>query len=100
MSEESLKRLVGMTVMAAYADEDSADFRFTACSFSAFGARESSQPVLALIGHKVQSVAIEGEWLKIGFVSGDEFSASLVRADRRSGEAYSASFDEDVTVTD
>lgn len=100
MSDESLKRLVGMSLMAAFADEDSAELRFTACSFSAFGAQQSSQPLLALIGNKVQSVASEGERLKIGFASGDEFSVSLARADRRGGEAYSASFDEDVAVTD
>lgn len=100
MSDESLKRLVGMSLMAAFADEDSAELRFTACSFSAYGAQQSSQPLLALIGNKVQSVATEGERLKIGFASGDEFSISLARADRRGADAYAASFDEDAAVTD
>ncbi len=100
MSDESLKRLVGMSLMAAFADEDSAELRFTACSFSAYGAQQSSQPLLALIGQKVKSVASEGERLKIGFVSGDEFSVSLARGDRRGAEPYAASFDEDVTAVD
>lgn len=99
MSDE-LKRLVGMSLMAAFADEDSAELRFTACSFSAYGAQQSSQPLLALIGNKVQSVASEGERLKIGFASGDEFSVSLARGDRRGAEAYAAIFDEDVTAVD
>lgn len=94
-----LDRLIGMALLAAQSDRDSADLQFTGCSFSAYARHCSSKPLAALIGLTVQSITYSSEdSLVISFSTGENFKVSLQPDDHEGPEAFYARFNDGPTV--
>jgi len=90
---EVLGHLIGMALLAAEADDESAGLEFTGCSFSAYSKYVSSRPLRSLIGLTVQSVShTPEESLAINFSTGERFSVSLAPRDYVGPEAFCARF--------
>ena len=96
-----LDRLVGMALVAADADTESAGLQFTGCTFSAYSKHVSSRPLASLIGLTVQSVAYSSEdALVINFSTGESFSVSLQPSDYVGPEAFCARFTDDPWIVE
>jgi len=92
---DPLNRLVGMVLVAAETDAESAGFQFTGCTFSAYSGYASSQPLAELVGLTVQSVIYsKEEFVTINFFGGSSFSVSLRPCDYVGPEAFCARFAE------
>ncbi len=88
-----LDRLIGMALLAADADHESAGLQFTGCSFSAYSKHVSSRPLGSLIGLTVQSVSYTSQQsLTINFSNGEHFAISLAPDDYVGPEAFCARF--------
>ena len=88
-----LDRLVGMALLAAEADSESAGLQFTGCTFSVYSTHHSSRPLASLIGLTVQSVGYSSEdSLVIHFSAGESFFVSLRPEDYAGPEAFCARF--------
>lgn len=94
MDADAFDKLPGMSLMAAMSDEDSADMRFTACSLTIYARIETSQPLLALVGKAVQSVAfVPDRELTIAFADGDSLRADLSPGSYVGSRALNVEFD-------
>jgi len=90
---EPLESLVGMALLSAQTDNESAGLEFSGCSLSAYSRYSSSRPLQSLVGLTVKSISFLPEQSFVINLSGGEyFTVSLAPNDYVGPEAFSARF--------